>query len=263
MSLTGKTVRLKKFFGRHGKVIIAAPTHNMARVEPMPGQINMKSYIQKINSTGITAVLMGKGSIKITAPVISRDIGIINHIRIPIAYEIKTLKRAVISNVEESIRLGADGICAYIGLSTGNDREILETLAALSGECDKWGIVLLAEACFPDVWLSEEENMKEHGFKYLMHAVRICSELGCDIISTIWPGDPDKFAKMVEYAQIPVLINGGTVTSESKFLKKVELSLEAGGSGVLGGRNFTEENCVEKIASTTKLIEDFVKSNSK
>ena len=190
---------------------------------------------------------------------LSRDIGIINHIRIPLAYEIKTLKRAVISNVEESIRLGADGICVYVGLSTGEDREVLELLAALSDECDKWGLILLAEACFPNVWLSEDENMKKLGFKYLMHLVRICSELGCDIISTIWPGDPDKFAKLVEYAQIPVLINGGSVTNENEFLKKIELSLKAGGSGVLGGRNFSEGDCVKKITATVRLIEGFAK----
>ena len=59
MSLTGKTIRFKKIFGKHGKVIIAAPTHCMARVEPMPGQINMNSLIQKINPTVITALLLG------------------------------------------------------------------------------------------------------------------------------------------------------------------------------------------------------------
>ena len=68
---------------------------------------------------------------------------------------------------------------------------------------------------------------------------------------------------MVEYAQVPLLINGGSVASEEQFLKKVEQSLEAGGSGILGGRNFSEEDCVKKITATVKLIEGFVENKEK
>ena len=53
----------------------------------------------------------------------------------------------------------------------------------------------IAEAEFPTTYASVEELKDQYGFEYLRRNVRLCAELGADIVKTNWPGDADSFAQ--------------------------------------------------------------------
>ena len=82
----------------------------------------------------------------------------------------------------------------------GGDTEpgMIEILAGVGRECAALGMPFIAEAEFPTTYATVEELKEQYGFEYLRRNVRLCAELGADIVKTNWPGDPESFGKLVE-----------------------------------------------------------------
>ena len=78
----------------------------------------------------------------------------------------------------------------------------------------------IAEAEFPTTYASVEALKQQYGFEYLRRNVRLCAELGADIVKTNWPGDAESFAKLVEAANgIPVVLAGGSRLEDKELLE--------------------------------------------
>ena len=115
----------------------------------------------------------------------------------------------------------------------GGDTEagMIDILAAVGRECALLGMPFIAEAEFPTTYATVEELKQQYGFEYLRRNVRLCAELGADIVKTNWPGDQDSFAKCVEAANgIPVVLAGGSRLEDAELLR-------AHGAGDGGGRD--------------------------
>lgn len=254
---TGKVIRLKRIFDKNGKAVIFAPVHNLTSPEPYPGQIDVEKAVIKSTLGGATAMIMSKGFLRMSAGSWDGKIGILNYLFTYAALSPNPIEQIAISTVEESARIGADGVCFFVGLSTKNDREVLKLLGKVGDECEKHGLVFVAEAEFPDFYQSQKDHLDKHGIRYLKYAGRVCAELGCDLISTNWTGSEESFADLVDYVKIPVVINGGPKMPEEKFLKMVEASIKAGGSGCLVGRNLSEVEDIEKMTrAVAKVIKE-------
>jgi fructose-bisphosphate aldolase/2-amino-3,7-dideoxy-D-threo-hept-6-ulosonate synthase len=244
---TGKTIRLRRIFDSNGKAVIFAPVHNMTSPKPYKGQIDVEKSVGMAAAGGATAMVMSKGFLRQSASTWRPGIGILNYLFTYTALGPDPIRQVIISSVEESVRLGADGVCFFVGLSTKNDAEVIELLGKVGDLCDRYGLVFAAEAEFPGFYQSQESHLKKHGTDYLKYTGRVCAELGCDFISTNWTGDRRSFEELAEYVRIPVLLNGGEKMPEKDFLKMIEDSVKAGGSGCLVGRNFSEAADIEKI----------------
>ncbi len=254
MTNTGKTIRMKRIFDNNGKAVIFAPVHNMTSTDPFLGQIDVcKSVIQTVKG-GATAQVISKGFLKKCAANWEGKIGILNYMFTYAALSPNPIRQVPVTTVEESARLGADGICFFVGLATEDDARVIEMIGKVSEECDRYGLVLVCEAEFPGFYNSMQENLEKHGLHYLKFTGRLCSELGADLISTNWPGNIEQFEELVDYVKLPVLINGGPKMPESDFLSMVEGSIKAGGSGCLVGRNLSEADDIEKITRATTMI---------
>jgi len=251
---TGKTIRLKRIFDENKKGIIFAAVHNMTSVEPFPGQIDTGRCIEESIKGGATAQVISKGFLKMLAPGWHSQIGILNYICTYAALSPKPIQQVLVSTVEESARLGADGVCFFVGLATEDDHKVIKQLGEIGNECDKHGLVFICEAEFPGFYSSMKENIEKHGLKYLKFTGRLCAELGADAISANWPGSIEQFADLVDYVKIPVVLNGGPKMPEGDFLKMLEDSVKGGSSGCLVGRNFSETKSVEKIVSAASMI---------
>jgi fructose-bisphosphate aldolase/2-amino-3,7-dideoxy-D-threo-hept-6-ulosonate synthase len=182
------------------------------------------------------------------------QIGILNYIFTYAALSPKPIQQILISNVEESARIGADGVCFFVGLATEDDDRVIELLGKVGDECDRHGLVFICEAEFPGFYGSMEENIEKYGIKYLKFTGRLCAELGADAISTNWPGTVEQFAELVEYVKIPVMVNGGPKMPEGDFLKMIEGAVRGGASGCLVGRNFSEARSIEKMVRAASMI---------
>jgi len=251
---TGKTIRMKRIFDENGKAVIFAAVHNLTSPDPYPGQIDVAKSVSQSVDGGATAMIMSKGFLRLSAPTWNGKIGILNYLFTYAALSPKPIQQIAISTVEESARMGADGVCFFVGLATENDPYVLELLGKVGDECEKHGLLFAAEAEFPGFYESQENHIEKHGIKYLKFTGRTCAELGCDFISTNWTGSEESFADLVDYVKIPVLINGGPKMPEPDFLKMIEGSIKAGGSGCLVGRNLSEAKSIEKITRATARV---------
>jgi fructose-bisphosphate aldolase/2-amino-3,7-dideoxy-D-threo-hept-6-ulosonate synthase len=251
---TGKTVRIRRIFDDNGRAVIFAPVHNMTSIEPFPGQIDVLKSVGESVAGGATAQIMSKGYLRICAPYWKSHIGILNYIFTYAALSPKPIQQVLISGVEESSRIGADGVCFFVGLATEDDAEVIRLLGKIGDECDRYGMVFVCEAEFPGFYGSMADSIAKYGLKYLKFTGRLCAELGADLISTNWPGSIEEFAELVDYVKIPVLVNGGPKMPEEDFLKMIEGSIKGGGKGCLVGRNFSEAKSIEKITRAASMI---------
>ncbi len=115
---------------------------------------------------------------------------------------------------------------------------MIDILAAVGRECAELGMPFIAEAEFPTTYATVEELKQQYGFEYLRRNVRLCAELGADIVKTNWPGDQDSFAKCVEAANgIPVVLAGGSRLEDGELLRRMEEAMAVGAIGCSVGRN--------------------------
>jgi fructose-bisphosphate aldolase / 2-amino-3,7-dideoxy-D-threo-hept-6-ulosonate synthase len=251
---TGKTIRLKRIFDKNGKAVLFAPVHNMTSPKPYGGQIDVSESVKKAVAGEATAMVMSKGFLRNSATDWDGSVGILNYLFTYTALGTDPIRQVIISSVEESARMGADGVCFFVGLSSKNDAEVLELLGKVGDLCDRYGLIFAAEAEFPGFYDSQEEHLKKHGISYLKYTARVCAELGCDLVSTNWTGSVESFRELVDYVKIPVLLNGGPKMPEKSFLEMIEKSVKAGASGCLVGRNFSEAKDIEKIVRAASGI---------
>src|SRR5260221_11346613 len=115
---------------------------------------------------------------------------------------------------------------------------MISILAGVGRPCESLGIPFIAEAESPTTYASVTALKDRYGFEYLRRNVRLCGELGADIIKTNWPGDETGFRKLVEAANgIPVVLAGGSRLDDSELLGRMESAMSAGAIGRSVGRN--------------------------
>ena len=143
-----------------------------------------------------------------------------------------------IAEVEEALTLGADAVVLFTALGGDTEAGMIDILSAVGRECATLGMPFIAEAEFPTTYATVEELKQQYGFEYLRRNVRLCAELGADIVKTNWPGDQDSFGKCVEAANgIPVVLAGGSRLEDAELLTRMEQAMAAGAIGCSVGRN--------------------------
>ena len=97
------------------------------------------------------------------------------------------------------------------------------------GACEELGMPFIAEAEWPSAYSTLTAEL---GVDYLLRSVRVCAELGADIVKTNWPGSKEDFGRLVEATSgLPVVLAGGSRITERELL-----DAPAGGHGGRRGR---------------------------
>lgn len=157
------------------------------------------------------------------------------------------------ASVEDAVRLGADavGYTLYVG-SPRQDRDI-ETLGKVRADCDRYGMPLV-------VWSyprgsAVKAKGGQNSFYAIDYAARMAMEQGADVVKLNLPSPdptPDSPAPYNELqisqeeavAQVVssagrslVVLSGGSKIDDDHLLAQTRYIMEAGGSGVIYGRN--------------------------
>ncbi|HEX21752.1 MAG TPA: fructose-bisphosphate aldolase [Actinobacteria bacterium] len=160
-----------------------------------------------------------------------------------------------VAGVEDAVRLGADavGYTLYVG-SVAQDEDFIQ-LMSIRQEAERFGMPLI-------IWsYPRGEAVENKGGRDSLYAVdyaaRVASEVGADIIKLNFPklntpkaanspapyndlkiSLPDAVAKIVSSAgKAMVIFAGGSKLSDEDLLNKVRIAMEAGGTGLIFGRN--------------------------
>ena len=65
----------------------------------------------------------------------------------------------------------------------------------------------------------------------------MAAELGADLVKTVYTGDPDSFRLVTRGCPVPVVVAGGSKTSDLATLELIEGAMEGGAAGISIGRN--------------------------
>ena len=90
----------------------------------------------------------------------------------------------------------------------------------------------------------------------LAMAIRLGLEYGCDVVKTVYNGDPEGYAKAVASGHLPVIMAGGPKTSdELAIFHQLHEAMTHGASGAAIGRRVWGS---EHPAATLKAIRAIV-----
>ncbi len=243
----GKSIRMKRMFDETGTCLIFAGCHHMTSKTIYAGQRDVCKVVNDVIKGGATCINIGKGFVRQCMPAIQGHVAVLNYVPVyPAFSKVNPYEMVVTTTVEEALINGADGIVLPVDFYSEEAAQAMSQVAEFVRECDHYGMVFVVEAEFPSFYDKNENNIAKYGAEYLKFAGRVCSEVGVDVISTNYTGDPESFSDLVDFVKIPVLINGGTVVPQREFLKMVEIVRQAGARGCLIGRNISETESPER-----------------
>jgi class I fructose-bisphosphate aldolase len=156
--------------------------------------------------------------------------------------------------VEDARALGVDGVCTMVFMGGAVELETLEITAAVAGECLQDGLPLMVEALpCPSERIPDPTDAEA-----MASACRLGFEHGADVVKTYATGSAESFARVTASCPAPVLIAGGPrMGSEMAVLQVVRDTLDAGGRGVVFGRNIWQSPDPAKMVQALRhLIHD-------
>jgi DhnA family fructose-bisphosphate aldolase class Ia len=234
----GKRVRLKRVIDGHGVSVICALDHGMTSPQFPAPLADIEARVREAVAGGANAIMVSKGMCRMAEPGFAPDTAVCMLLSASSRPQNDRPDIVAIAQVEEALRLGADAVVLYVSLEGDDEPVMLRTLAEAGRECERLGIPLIAEAEFPTTYASVEGLAQRYGFEYLQRNVRMCAELGADLIKTNWPGDGESFGRLVECAGgLPTVLAGGSRISDSELLERQEAAMAAGAIGCSVGRN--------------------------
>jgi fructose-bisphosphate aldolase/2-amino-3,7-dideoxy-D-threo-hept-6-ulosonate synthase len=234
----GKSMRLKRVIDPAGVSLICALDHGMTSPTFLEPLADIDTRTAETVAGGANVIMMSKGMIRLAEPAFSPTTSLALLLSASASPAGGVPEVVQIADVEEALRLGADAVVLFTALGGDAEAGMIRTLAGVGRECAALGMPMIAEAEFPTTYASVEALKEQYGFEYLRRNVRLCAELGADIVKTNWPGDEESFARLVAAASgIPVVLAGGSRLEDRELLWRMERAMAAGGIGCSVGRN--------------------------
>jgi fructose-bisphosphate aldolase / 2-amino-3,7-dideoxy-D-threo-hept-6-ulosonate synthase len=251
----GKRMRLKRVIDPDGVSIICALDHGMTSptfLEPLAG---IEERTSEAVAGGANVIMMSKGMIRLAEPAFGRETSLALLLSASANAGEDRPSVVHIAQVEEALRLGADAVVLFVALSGESEPGMIRTLAEVGEACERVGMPFIAEAEFPTTYARVEDLADAYGFEYLRRNVRLCAELGADIVKTNWPGDGESFGKLVEATSgIPVVLAGGSRVPDRELLERMEAAVAAGGIGCSVGRNIFMHESPEALTRALSRV---------
>lgn len=241
--MVGKMRRLRRII-KNGKTLIVPMDHGISK--PIRGLEDIDSIMERIDGI-VDAVVLHKGVVKRSRYISKMETGLIIHLSASTCLVDPNDKR-IVTSVEKAIELGADAVSIHINIGSKTEGRQLEEAGKIAEICDSWGMPLLA-MIYP-----RGEGIDERDPEMVKHAVRVGYEIGADIVKTTYTGNPDTFAEVIDVADVPVVVAGGSKTDELKLLKDVKDAILAGAIGVAIGRNVFQHRNPELIARALRMV---------
>jgi DhnA family fructose-bisphosphate aldolase class Ia len=234
----GKSIRLKRVIDPAGVSLICALDHGMTSPTFLEPLADIEARTAEAVAGGANVIMMSKGMVRVAEPAFGPTTSLALLLSASANPAEAQPEVVQIAQVEEAARLGADAVVLFTALGGPTEAGMIRTLAAVGRECAALGMPMIAEAEFPTTYARVEELKEQYGFEYLRRNVRLCAELGADVVKTNWPGDEDSFGRLVDATSgVPVVLAGGSRLEDRALLTRMEQAMVAGGIGCSVGRN--------------------------
>jgi class I fructose-bisphosphate aldolase len=201
---------------------------------PEEGLENINSTIQALIKENVDAIVIHKGVLSHQMDIKKWD-GFVCHISAStVLGGSRSEEKVSIATAEECLDRGAIGVSGQINLGEDTETDMLIEIGDLTTDAWALGMPVLGMMYPRGPNLEIDPNDETKG---IAHAARIGWEIGCNVVKVPWTGCAESFRQVTRAVPIPVLIAGGPPNSSfAEILEIVELSIQAGGSGVCMGR---------------------------
>ena len=205
---------------------------------PQKGTEDPARLLALARDHGATAVLLTAGALRRAAGEVG-DLGIILRIDATLSQMggPDTIMH-LLHSAEEAAALGADMVVlnCYLGIGDAEiEAALLKKLAAVSAECERIGMPLCGEIIPRVSYQDPAQTMPTSAD--LAVAIRLGLEYGCDVVKTVYNGDPEGYAAAVACGHLPVIMAGGPKTSdELAIFRQLHDAMTHGASGAAIGR---------------------------
>src|SRR5262245_16574240 len=180
-------MRMKRVIDSHGVSVICALDHGMTSPQFLEPLADITTRTKEAVAGGANVIMMSKGMIRIAEPAFSPTTSLAMLLSASANPERGQPQVVQIAEVEEALRLGADAVVLFTALGGSAEADMIRTLAAVGRKAERLALPLIAGAEFPTTYASVAELKDRYGFGYMRRNVRLCAELGADIIKTNWP----------------------------------------------------------------------------
>jgi len=231
--MIGKKRRLKRII-RNGRTLIMPVDHGVTKVEQ--GLENVDELIRTVEDY-VDAVVLHKGLAKNSKILEEVEVGLIVHLSASTYLSRDPNDKRIISDIESALKLGADAVSVHVNIGSETEGRQLEELGKICDRGDEYGIPVLA-MIYP-------RGKVEQNLETVKQAARVGYELGADIVKVPYV---EKFSEVVRYCKVPVVIAGGSKGDEIELLRKVEIAIKEGATGVAVGRNIFSNPSPRDIA---------------
>jgi class I fructose-bisphosphate aldolase len=185
------------------------------------------------------------------------------------------------ASVEDGVRIGADaiGYTLYVG-SPRQDDDFIQ-LGNVRRDCDRYGMPLVVWA-YPRGRDIDKKGGRD-SFYAIDYAARVAMEMGADVVKLNMPKlNPEKdkdspapynemeitqeeaVRQVVQSAgRALVVLSGGSKVDDDKLLAQTRAIMEAGGSGVIFGRNVWQREWGAALGIIEQIKETLLKSRTR
>ena len=185
------------------------------------------------------------------------------------------------ATVEDGVRLGADAIGYTLYVGSPRQEEDYAQLGQIRADCDRYGLPLVIWA-YPRGRDIDKKGGRDSFFA-IDYAARVAMEMGADVVKLNMPKlNPDKdkeapapynelevtqeeaIRQCVESAgKALVVLSGGSKIDDDKLLAQTRMIMEAGGSGVIFGRNVWQREWNDAVRVIDQIKESLTKSRTR
>lgn len=236
VSNMGKQLRLRRMF-KNGKVLVLPMDHPIY-FGPQPGIEDPAKLVGFARDHGATSVLITAGALRQAINEVG-DMGIIMRVDTTISHigGPDTLMH-LLHDAEEAAALGADMVVinCYIGIGDAQlEAELLKKMADVSAECESLGMPMCGEIIPRVSYTDPAQTMPTSAD--LAVAMRLGLEYGCDLVKTVYNGDPEGYKKAISSCHLPVIMAGGPKSNdEMAIFHQLRDVMDCGGAGAAVGR---------------------------
>ncbi len=175
------------------------------------------------------------------------------------------------AEVEEAVRLGADAVGYTMYVGSPAQAADFEQFKRIRSDAEALGMPLIVWA-YPRGAAIDAKGGKD-SFYAVDYAARTASELGADVVKVNFPKADKRAGVKAEYADLDVseqdavsavvrsanrslvLLSGGEKAGDEGVVEKARMSMEAGATGLIFGRNVWQRERDESLRFVDKLKE--------
>lgn len=244
--INGKQIRKRRLLSEKGSIFLALD-HGFT-MGPIKGIENLNHNVSELCRANIDSVILNYGALK------NLEKNSLGNCRVPIIVHLTGneitgggVDKIVLYNPIDAIKMGADAVSVQINFGTDTEQEQIEQVANVISQADSLGLPVL-------LMMYDKSNVKDYATK-LKQMVRLGIEIGADILKIDVRNDSGLLKQICSISPIPIMVAGGSLEDNSKFVEKINSYLNNGAAGISVGRNiFQSDKPLEYLNEVCEII---------